>query len=276
MSFSRACVKIIYFLEALFFKKRKSCPYCGSTDNQVVLKKALVINVCNCLNCFLYWMNPFFSFPKFYDKFYFEKDLIAAVTDIDKAKLLLSNGLKGDADNFISIARYFTELVPGRRLLEFGCSWGYFLNIASQSGFTCTGVEISEKRSDIGRKLFGATIVSDLGQLVREGRKFDVIYSAQVLEHLNKNIKEVLDYFSLLLDDNGIMVLEVPQLHPEKGRAGMLTIGAVHPLGFTGDFFLHNLPKHGFEVKVANSYGSGGSEEWMLVVYARKASGKIS
>ena len=78
-----------------------------------------------------------------------------------------------------------------------------------------------------------------------------------------------------LLANNGVLVLEVPRLHPERGKQEFQIMGAVHPLGFTRDFFLRNMPQHGFSVQVQNSY-TDIDEDWFLVVILRKVLTNVS
>jgi len=48
-----------------------------------------------------------------------------------------------------------------------------------------------------------------------------------------------------------MLIIEVPFVEIDKGNSDAFKImGAIHPLGFTPDFFINNLPKQGFAVSL--------------------------
>jgi hypothetical protein len=52
-----------------------------------------------------------------------------------------------------------------------------------------------------------------------------------------------------LLKPDGALFVEVPNFDPEQlGARCFSIVGAVHPLGFSSDFFRSNLPRHGLTV----------------------------
>jgi 2-polyprenyl-3-methyl-5-hydroxy-6-metoxy-1,4-benzoquinol methylase len=110
---------------------------------------------------------------------------------------------------------YFNELKPfinlssEVKLLDIGCAYGSFLNVARQY-CSVTGADISKHAVDIARnRLPGVTILhSDILGL-RLDQKFDVITCFDILEHVPQ-IEAALDHIKNLLSDNGILVLSVP------------------------------------------------------------------
>ncbi len=167
---------------------------------------------------------------------------------------LIKSFFKNTEKHYFQIIRWLKNISNGIRLLEFGSSWGYFLHQAKQQNFEATGVEISKKRAEFGKKYIGVDIVTDIDKLLMKKKKFDIIFSAHTLEHIGYDIGNIFDKFYNLLAERGIIVIEVPYLNLEKGKAAFKIMGAVHPLGFRKDFFLNNLPKHGFEVKIHYGY----------------------
>jgi 2-polyprenyl-3-methyl-5-hydroxy-6-metoxy-1,4-benzoquinol methylase len=133
------------------------------------------------------------------------------------------------------------------KLLEIGSSWGYFLHQAREMGFAVTGVEIARRRREFGRQRLGLDIVGDLGELPA-GRRYDVIYTAHVLEHFT-DLRGVFPRLAALLADDGMLFIEVPNFDPQQfGTRCLSIVGAVHPLGFDSEFFRRNLPRHGLEL----------------------------
>lgn len=265
---SAGIIKIVYFFQGIFTQKRKVCPYCGSSSLEIIATKARVIQVCYCRNCYLYWMNPIFVFPFFYDLLYREKG-IAALSNFKKAKEIVRKHFYDEHIDARAIIHYLAGLSQGRKLLEIGCSWGYFLAQARECGFQCTGVEISGKRRKLAEKIFGLQTVSTVDSLIKQQATFDVIYCRQTFEHLGGHIHAIFSDMHALLADGGVIVLDVPRLHPERGKKALTVMGAVHPLGFTRDFFERNMQRHGFSVIVQNSY-TEDDQDWFLVVILRK------
>ncbi|RKX93554.1 MAG: hypothetical protein DRP84_08260 [Spirochaetes bacterium] len=244
---------ISYFLQGLG-KKRIACPYCKTKDYIIYDKKYLVIDICKCKQCGLFFVNPIYAAKKveeFYDNCY-----SSGATFIPEKQSLESMIRTGD---FSSIGKDFRDrlsiikqLSNGNRLLEFGSSWGYFLYQAKQYGFICKGVEISKKRSYFGQKYLGVDIINNLAAI---NEKFDIIYTSHTLEHL-VDLQGIFDEFYKMLVPGGKLIIEVPNFDPEvKGKSVYSIIGKVHPLGFNKDFFEKNLQKHGFlDISIAGNY----------------------
>lgn len=213
--------------------------------------------------------------PAFYDYFYQGQGL---TTDYKKAFQVKKTSNFFDKD-YAVILNYLKNVFPGGkqiRLLEFGSSWGYFLYQAKLKGFSCIGVEISKKRAKIGGEILNVDIVNALSEL--KNKKFDVIVSFHTLEHL-LDIHTIFKEFHNLLDDDGIVLLEVPLGNINKKNHRFIHMGAVHPLGFTFDFFCRNLPGYGFDVRTHKGFSDliqGCPNDGTIVVYAKKLSSEIS
>lgn len=97
----------------------------------------------------------------------------------------------------------------GARLLDIGCSSGYFLSIAAQQGFDTFGIEPNAQEAryamNNGVKVIGSTIDS----LSTAVDPFDVITLWDVLEH----IRQPVSYLSILrslLSKHGLVFVQVP------------------------------------------------------------------
>lgn len=245
---------IVYFIHGLR-KKQPECPYCGSRP-VVYAKKYLVIDVCKCQKCCLFFVNPMYlsdsdlKRKKFYNNSY---SSVAAITpETEDLELMKKNNFSGSSKDFNNRLPIIRKLAEGNRLLEFASSWGYFLFQSQAYGFHPTGIEISSSRASFGRKFLGADIFPDLASIQKE---FDVICSFHTLEHL-VDLKGIFDTLYDRLLPGGSLILEVPNFDPEtKGKSIYSIIGKVHPLGFTKYFFESNLPRHGFsDLNIAGNY----------------------
>ena len=98
---------------------------------------------------------------------------------------------------------------PGR-LLDVGCSTGYFLARARDAGWDVVGTELDEKAAAIARETFSLPVRSgDVLSLPFARNEFDAITLWGVLEHLS-NPQAYLSHLSALLKPRGVIVVGVP------------------------------------------------------------------
>lgn len=113
-----------------------------------------------------------------------------------------------------------------------------------------------------------------LDELISGGEKFDIIFTAHTLEHIGYEISKIFPKFKKLLAPRGILVIEVPRLQTNKGSSAFGNIGAVHPLGFSEEFFTKNLPRGGFSAEFYGGYApsanTAGTSD-VLIVLTRPA-----
>jgi SAM-dependent methyltransferase len=97
----------------------------------------------------------------------------------------------------------------GPKLLDIGCSSGYFLSIAAQDGLEAFGIEpnAQEARYAVtnGIQVIGSTI----DDLTHEERGFDVITLWDVLEHILEPMSYV-ENLRVLLRNKGLIFVQVP------------------------------------------------------------------
>lgn len=249
----RSLSDILYALQALF-KHPLPCPYCGG-DSDRKGTKYVVVDIMQCRCCHLWFVNPQYHPPgglqRFYDVVY-ESDA-TELPDTMKLSLLKGRCFAGSNKDFNARLAVLRRLTGGGPLLEFGSSWGYFLYQARQHGFEPIGVEVSRRRAAFGREALGVSILHSLDDA--GSQSFRTVYTAHVLEHL-PSLRGIFESFSRLLMPDGHLLIEVPNFDPSVRVAGVFsTIGKVHPLGFSRDFFDAVLPRHGFAIRaVVGSY----------------------
>ena len=119
------------------------------------------------------------------------------------------------------IRRYETAMAPfgalfadggGRRLLDFGCGNGLFLDIAHERGFETFGVDLAADAVEAARrKPSGAHVYlgspTDVPEIAAGG--FDVITMWSVLAHLPRPLEDLRMLRSLLAPDGALLLLTV-------------------------------------------------------------------
>jgi SAM-dependent methyltransferase len=119
------------------------------------------------------------------------------------------------------IRRYETTMAPfgglfasgeGRRLLDFGCGNGLFLDVAHGRGFECFGVDLAADAVEAARrKPSGANVYhgspAEVPEIAAGG--FDVVTMWSVLAHLPRPLEDVTMLRSLLAPDGVLLVLTV-------------------------------------------------------------------
>ena len=93
-----------------------------------------------------------------------------------------------------------------RTLMDVGAGTGDFIVRAQKSGWQVTGVEPNKNALELALGK-GVELKEDLGAF--KGKKFGLITLWHVLEHL-PNLKESAQQLSELLEDNGTMIIAVP------------------------------------------------------------------
>lgn len=96
-----------------------------------------------------------------------------------------------------------------KSLLDVGCGTGDFLQVASKSGWTITGIEPNEQARSIANKKTDNSVF-DADKLFKlEEQSFDVITLWHVLEHLPE-LEEHFNVFDKLLKPEGVLIIAVP------------------------------------------------------------------
>jgi len=84
------------------------------------------------------------------------------------------------------IEKHLTRQLKGTRILDIGCSSGWFLKRAQDRGFEVAGIEMNAYAVKKSNELLGGGVIcSLLEEAEYEPESFDVIYSSAVLEHVS-------------------------------------------------------------------------------------------
>jgi SAM-dependent methyltransferase len=126
------------------------------------------------------------------------------------------------------------RLAPGRRVLDFGCYDGGFLQYLGEP-WDVAGIEPSEDAAHVAQSR-GIRIIGPTVEAVAAGsvEPFDAVVVFDVIEHLNEPV-EMLRALSRLLKPGGIVLIETGDTDaPHFARAGKLDpyCGLVEHVGF--------------------------------------------
>ncbi|MCG3177280.1 MAG: hypothetical protein MOGMAGMI_02248 [Candidatus Omnitrophica bacterium] len=233
------------------------CPYCDTTDTAVIARKYKAIRVRKCRKCSLCFTDPVYKsiLPEgLYNSMYEGAGIVTRPPDAATLERMKDDLFSSCGKNYTQQLDILLKLSgSGRRLLELGSSWGYFLYQAGLKGFEAEGVEINDRRRAYGNTHLGTRIRASIVEI--PAGSMDAVCAFHMLEHLT-SIRTIYSGIAAVLKPGGVFVFEVPNFDPEaRGPSDLKSIGAVHPLGYGSEFFRRSLPESGFEsVRLFNSY----------------------
>ncbi len=112
-------------------------------------------------------------------------------------------------------SRLILEFVgPNRRVLELGCSTGFFSQWLRQTGCCVTGVEIDPVAAEQASAICNRVIIADLNDDAWTSQiheRFDVVLMGDVLEHL-VHPETVLRSAARMLTPTGVVVVSLPNV----------------------------------------------------------------
>ena len=110
------------------------------------------------------------------------------------------------------------RLTDGRRILDVGCSYGFFLDTARQRGWSVAGVEVSESAARFAQETYGLPVYAGpLSDAPYAPGSFDVVTIRHVLEHVPDPLGMVLDARRLLAP-GGLLLVAVPNFDSLAAR----------------------------------------------------------
>lgn len=109
--------------------------------------------------------------------------------------------------------------IKGRRMLDIGCGACDYMALMAELGGEISGIDLNEKQVEKGRELFAKTRlkgdfhVASAEILPFADETFDIIYSADVFEHISLDIKRAsAKEIYRVLKPGGIVVIKTPNL----------------------------------------------------------------
>jgi 2-polyprenyl-3-methyl-5-hydroxy-6-metoxy-1,4-benzoquinol methylase len=112
-------------------------------------------------------------------------------------------------------------------LLEVGCSYGYFLEVARNAGWEPEGVEISLRASEVARSKGFKVYKDDLRNVPLNPGSCDVIAMWDVIEHL-ADVAEVVECCAVLLRPGGALIARTPDARALQSSKGLFAAAYRH------------------------------------------------
>jgi 2-polyprenyl-3-methyl-5-hydroxy-6-metoxy-1,4-benzoquinol methylase len=231
----------------------KICPLCGSDRSQLFDKRdfrgRLVENRL-CLNCGLVYQSP-------------------RMTEAESAEYYRAEyrrtyqGEEGPVKRDLAVqtarARSLIDFVKPRvasvsRCLDIGSSTGLILEAFRDSlGCEIVGVEPGDAYRDLAIKK-GLKVYPTLDKLEQAGEKrFDMVIMSHVLEHLPAPVSYLAHLRENLLDREGWLLIEVPNLYAHE------SFEPAHLLAFSSHILRETLRQGGFEIVKYKKHGKPNS-----------------
>ena len=180
------------------------CSLCEGRSVQPLLRTPHGYHVVRCTHCGLLYRNPGVR-----------PDRLADLYAGRYSRFLTGDYATDRTRRYRLVIDAFAPLFAdggGRRLLDFGCGAGLFLELASERGFEGSGVDLSRdaverarERPSGARAYFGAPV--DVPEIAAGG--FDVVTMWSVLAHLATPVEDVTMLRSLLTGDGALLILTV-------------------------------------------------------------------
>lgn len=185
-----------------------ACNLCG-VDNAAPHCKVGQFQVVRCNECGLFYTNPRRSAhesAKVYSEKYFMSDNPSTLGYEDYS--VHAEGLKQVFADNLSIIE--TCVRPPASIIDVGCAFGYFVQLASSRGWKAEGVEISEFAAQVAREKTGATIYTGaLADARLHSRSYDAATMWDMLEHSCDPAGE-LEEVGRILKPGGYLFMTIP------------------------------------------------------------------
>ncbi|MFH1478202.1 MAG: class I SAM-dependent methyltransferase [Candidatus Omnitrophota bacterium] len=216
-------------------KRSAACIICNSGNNKVY-RELKSYSILRCSECGLFFMDPIPDKDNAKDHY---KNMDPEYQWKYKEQVL-KRGKK-----ILSIIKRFGK---SGYLLDAGCGYGVFLDLASRAGWKVSGVELSEPASSFAKEHYGLDVISaDIRKAEFPDKTFDIITMQHILEHMDDPIY-VLKLIRRFLKDDGFLVIVVPNVSSLMGMCG-----SINWLCLAEDTHLFHYNKHTLKKLLAKS-----------------------
>lgn len=152
--------------------------------------------------------------------------------------------------------------LEGKKILEIGCGAGQFMQCLSDNKLDGTGIELGTESYEFCKSKNLNVINTSIEDFAPE-TKFDVIVSFHVLEHI-RSPKEFMKKCHSLLNEGGLLYLEVPNLH-KPGIVYPAFFQFPHLFTFSHTTLANYLRAAGFEIELVKD------DLYALTVFGKKS-----
>ncbi len=240
------------FLSTLAARRRRfryegeavPCNLCDSAGKAVIGTRDRWLNPLTnviCTHCGLIRVDPMPTDAEL-DRYYTDHYRLHYQNTLEPTPKSIGRGQRGAKLRLDMLGKF---LKPGARILDIGAGGGEFLAEAKARGYDVEGVEPSVGFAHFAERTYGVKLhVAPLMKIDFADRKFDLIHSFHVFEHLRDPIASMKLVHSLL-NPGGHFYIAVPNMAEERTPTGMFHFAHVH--GFTYETLRMMAAKAGFE-----------------------------
>jgi SAM-dependent methyltransferase len=217
------------------------CIFCNKKSPKIVIEEG-GYQCRKCSICGLIYVSPMPPFSEIQKLYSSDRAHLPAGARIQ--------GFYGRRPRAIHHLRIIKKFISNGSMLEIGPGAGSFLYEARRKGFEVLGIELNRIQADFIRNRLGISCEeSSLDDPSFDGKKFDIIYSEDVISHFYDPMEE-LNKIHNRLKDNGFFIFETGNLGDVKEKYFRLfpTFQLPEHLFFFGEKNLKELLKRtGFE-----------------------------
>ena len=185
--------------------------------------------------------------------------------EVDRDAYLQSTARRGNRE-----VQWLEGFVPPARMLEVGCSWGKFMDVARSRGWKVSGVELSEKSSAWARNELHLDVFT--GKLEDSSfvgsHAFDLVVSWHVIEHVPEPLS-FLRACRSCLRPGGYLVLKTPNVASAVARfnrgAWSWANPVTHLVLFSPKTLSKALEKSGFQLKQILTRRGDAHNPWLEI-----------
>lgn len=192
------------------------CGLCGNGESKLQFEES-PYRVVRCSSCGLTYVTPRRNAEKLREMYLVDYWKSTSAKDFGYANYLKDEPLylRTYRRRFKAIRRYFPS--PGR-VLDVGCAAGYFLSVAKENGWRCTGVEVSGEMTRFARDRYQLDVRQGvLDEHAFDPASFDLITFWDVIEHI-PDPRAALAQAHRLLAPGGRLVIETQNVDSRFAR----------------------------------------------------------
>ncbi len=182
-----------------------SCNLCNNESSKIIFVKN-GFNLVQCSSCGLVYVGNPPSEAELEKLYSFGSGYHARF--IDESSMEFKHHLNLARQYYEMLEKYKTQ----GRILDIGCSNGFFLKLARDNGWETYGLEMSKDTAELARKRYGLKVLTGtLQETSFTSKFFDVVTLWDVIEHVENPMKTI-SIISKILKDDGIVVLLTPNI----------------------------------------------------------------
>lgn len=229
----------------LELKRERSCAVCEARQ-ETVLYRDPVKNIFRCGNCGLIYQQ-YYTLPEIaYQSGYFEEEYAGQygctyledrdnIDRFNRSRLEILNKLYNKSKK--------KKQFSGRRLLEAGSAYGFFLDMAREDGWEVEGIEISRAAAQYATDHLKLPVQQNAFTEAKiEQEKYHATVAWYVLEHL-PDLNGAMERLYTSLKRGGVLALAVPNCRGISARRDMDMFISQHPVDHYYDFSVSSVKK---------------------------------